>query len=82
MKVKCVNHETIFSKQFFLLMIVPVLIGLMIAHTSFAYAEWHQKDDPLLFLSPLQQGWVQVNPQHSPSNLLKSQKNPLKTAYR
>ena len=41
-------------------MIVPFLIGMTWTFLSLANAEWNKKDDPLLFQSPSQQGWAQV----------------------
>lgn len=82
MKTKCLPHKTITKDHFFLLMIVPILIGLMITFTSLAHAEWKQ-DDPLLHLSPTKdQGWKRFEAQKSPSDLLKIEKENVKTASR
>jgi len=82
MKVKCIHYNIKTKKQFFLLMIAPLLIGLMIVFTSLAHAEWNQKEDPLLFQSPKKQGWVLMGTQNLSSNLLKSHKETLKRASR
>ena len=79
MKVKCIHYNTKTKKHFFLLMIAPILIGLFITITSLAHAEWNQKDDPLLLQAPKKQGWVLMG---TPSKLLRSHKEPLKTASR
>lgn len=82
MKTKCLPQQTTLKDHFFLLMIVPLLIGLMITFASLAHAEWNTENDPLLKNSPKSQGWrLQVNTQNSPSNLLKPEgENHLKTA--
>jgi hypothetical protein len=59
MKAKCIRQKTTTSYKFFLLMIVPLFIGTMIALVSFANAEWDKKDIHLS-KSPLQQGWMEV----------------------
>jgi len=82
MKTKCLPQRTIAKDHFFLLMLVPLLIGLMITFTSLAHAEWNTQEDPLLTHSPKNQGWAQVDNQKSPSDLLKSETNNLKTASR
>jgi len=82
MKVKSIHYHTITAKQFFLLMIAPLMIGLLITFTSFAHAEWNQTEDPLLSQAPKKQGWVQIGTQDSSANLMKSQKEPVKTASR
>lgn len=81
MKTKCLSPHTTLKDHFFLLMIVPLLIGLMITFTSLAHAEWKQ-DDPLLSISPKDQGWKQFEAQKSPSDLLKPESNNLRTASR
>jgi hypothetical protein len=47
MKAKCIAQKTNKSYKFFLLMIVPLLIGAMIALTSFSHAKWDEKDASL-----------------------------------
>lgn len=81
MRVKCIAQKTNKKYRFFLMMIVPLLIGLFIIFSSMAHAEWYKKDDPLK--SPLKQGWAvfEVKPS-APSHLIKVQENPLKTAAR
>lgn len=82
MKTKCLSPHTTLKDHFFLLMIVPLLIGLMITFTSLAHAEWNTQEDPLLTHSPKNQGWHQVDNQKSPSDLLKSEIKNLKPASR
>ncbi len=60
MKAQAIRQENVIQKHFFLLMIVPLLIGLMISLTTFAYAEWNTQDDPLLNTAPTKQGWEQI----------------------
>ncbi len=64
MKVKVLPNDTNIRKNFFLLMIVPLLIGLMISLTSFAHAAWDKKDD---VQSPKEQGWKQIRVYQSSS---------------
>lgn len=61
MKSKAIQHQTFSKKQFFLLMIVPLLIGFMITFNSLAQAEWNKNDDPLLLQSPQKQGWAKFD---------------------
>lgn len=82
MKVKYLYQKALTQKQFFLLMVAPVLIGLFITLSSCAHAEWNQKDDPLLFQSPKQQGWKLMWTQNLSSTLLKSEKEAFKRASR
>ncbi|OJW50149.1 MAG: hypothetical protein BGO67_02130 [Alphaproteobacteria bacterium 41-28] len=85
MKEKYSCHNTLTKKQFFLLMIVPLLIGIIITFTSLAHAEWNKKDDPRLLQSPQRQGWVPVGERDLSSFLTKPQENlekSLKTAER
>ena len=65
MKAKVLAHDVNIKKRFFLLMIAPLLIGLMISLTNFARAEW-TTEDPLLENSPSSQGWKQIKIYHSP----------------
>lgn len=58
MKAKCIKKKPITRYQCFLYMIVPVLIGTLIAITSFANADW-DKEDSLLTNLPPQQGWIE-----------------------
>jgi hypothetical protein len=60
MRAKAIPVETHHKKRFFLLMIAPLLIGLMISLSSFAHAEWNTQEDPLLKKSPTQQGWKRI----------------------
>lgn len=61
MKAKAISNDVNTRKRFFLLMIVPLLIGLMITLTNFANADWDQKDPRLLLRpSPIKQGWTQI----------------------
>ena len=82
MKTKCIRQNTLIQKQFFILMIVPLLIGLMITLTSLAHAEWNKKDDPRLLHSPQKQGWVLFVVKDSSMNLLKPQETTIKRASR
>lgn len=69
MKAKAICSKENIKKRFFLLMIAPLLIGLMISLTNFARAEWTSKDptavDPLL-KNPSSQGWKQIKIYHTP----------------
>lgn len=61
MKISAIPRDTNIKKRFFLLMIVPLLIGLIISLTSFAHAKWDTQADPLLHKSPAKdQGWTEV----------------------
>ncbi len=82
MKEKCICKSKLTQKQFFLLMIVPLLIGMMITFTSLAHAEWNKKDDPLLLHSPQKQGWALVGEEDLFPTLPKLQDKTLKTASR
>lgn len=68
MKAKCIRQKAKTSYQFFLLMVVPLLIGAMISLLSSANAEW-EKQDVRIAKSPLQQGWVEVKGDEPKSNL-------------
>ena len=59
MKIKVIPNDTNIQKRFFLLMIVPLLIGLMISLTNFAHAEWKAQDN-LLLRNPKDQGWTEI----------------------
>ena len=59
MKAQAICNDTNIRKNFFLLMVVPLLIGLMISLTTAARAEWTEKD-PLLDKSPIDQGWKPI----------------------
>ncbi len=78
MSAKSLHPNTLTQKQFFLLMIVPFLIGLMIVTMPQARAEW-EKEDPLLHHSPQQQGWTRLTDQDLS---LKSEETSVKTASR
>ena len=68
MKIKAIPNDTNIKRRFFLLMIVPLLIGLMMSlMTNFAHAEWNTQNDPLLHKSPTEQGWERV--QYSEVNI-------------
>jgi hypothetical protein len=69
MKARAICHESMIQKHFFLLMIVPLFIGLLISLTSLAHAEWKTKDDPLV--NPKNQGWTQIQTQRVPSKTQK-----------
>ncbi|MBI2707480.1 MAG: hypothetical protein HYX35_04120 [Proteobacteria bacterium] len=68
MKAKCIRQKTTTSYKFFLLMVVPLLIGTMISLISFSNAEWETQDVHIA-KSPLQQGWVEVKGDELKSNL-------------
>lgn len=61
MKAKVHSQQSLSKKKFFLLIIAPFLIGLMIFMTTQAHATWDRKDDPCLLQSPTQQGWMKVD---------------------
>lgn len=48
-------------KRFFLMMIVPLLLGLFIALSTPVLAQWESDADNRLMQTPPQQGWVQVD---------------------
>lgn len=60
MKVQCHCHNNITPYEFFLSMMVPLLLGFMLIVSSQAYAAWDNKDDPSLHQSPKEQGWIQA----------------------
>lgn len=65
MKIKVMSNDVSTRKRFFLLMIVPMLMGLMITLTNFANADWDKKDERLLLRpSPIKQGWTQIQTHH------------------
>lgn len=68
MKAKAIAMETNSKKRFFLLMIVPLLIGLMISLTSMARAEWKTSEDSLHKKSPTEQGWKSIQIYHKTSS--------------
>ncbi|HUX80450.1 MAG TPA: hypothetical protein VMW10_12020 [Alphaproteobacteria bacterium] len=82
MKEKCICKNILTQKQFFLLMIVPLLLGLMIIFTSSADADWARKDDPLLLQSPQKQGWRLVEERDLVPSPKKVLGKSLKTAER
>lgn len=73
MKIKAIPNDTSIKKRFFLLMIVPLLIGLMISLTNFAHADWKRKDD-LLLRNPKIQGWTQMQTHWASSTVQKAEK--------
>ena len=73
MKTKAIDNNVNIQKHFFLLMIAPLLIGLMISLTNFAHAEWNNQEDPLLNNSPTKQGWKQIQTHRSPSVIQKGE---------
>jgi hypothetical protein len=82
MKEKYIPRNMLTKKQFFLLMVVPLLMGLIITLTSIAQADWNRGDDPCLLHSPQKQGWILMGERDPFSNLLKSPDETLKTAAR
>ena len=72
MKAKAISQNTICRKKFFLLMIAPFLIGVLIIMTSMARAEWNQSNDPSLSHSPKQQGWALMT-YPKPSHLIQEE---------
>ncbi len=68
MKAKCIRQKTSRSYKFFLLMIVPFLLGSIIFLTSFSHAKWEMQD-VRISKSPLQQGWVEVKGDEMTNNL-------------
>jgi hypothetical protein len=67
MKIKAISNKINIKKRFFLLMIAPLLIGLMISLTNLAHAEWDTQADSLIKKSPTEQGWKQIQTHYSPS---------------
>ena len=76
MKAKAICNDVNIRKRFFLLMIVPLLIGLMITLTNSARAEEWTKAAPLVEKSPTQQGWKPIKIYHSPSLQKKGELKP------
>lgn len=74
MQSKAICNDENIRKNFFLLMIVPLLIGLMISLTNSARAEW-TKEDPLLKNAPRDQGWKPIKIYQKPSIQKKSGNN-------
>jgi hypothetical protein len=70
MQVKSIpyDHKSHIRKHFFLIMIVPLLLGLFITLTNFVRAEWTQ-EDPLLNISPTKQGWKQIQVNKHPPKI-------------
>ena len=66
MKIKVLPNDTNIQKHFFLLMIVPLLIGLMITLTNFAQAAEWKTPDNLLLHNPKNQGWTEVQTRRAP----------------
>lgn len=58
-KAQAIRCDVNARKRFFLLMIAPLLIGLMITLTTAARANWGA-EDPLLDNSPADQGWKAI----------------------
>ena len=74
MRAKIIFKNENIKKNFFLLMISPLLIGLMIScMTNFAHAKWNETD-PLLKKSPTTQGWSEIQIHHSPLSAPKTKK--------
>ncbi len=78
MRVKCIRKKRSTQKHFFLFMIVPLFIGLLITLTSLAHGEWNKNDDPLLLHSPQKQGWAEVGKKDFSSNALNSREKILR----
>lgn len=60
MKTKAISQKKLTKKEFFLLMIAPLLIGVFITllSVSSANASWKDKEEGVN-KSPLLQGWVE-----------------------
>lgn len=78
MKTKVLPNNTNITNHFFLLMIVPLLIGLMISLTNFAHAEWDTKDNPSLH-NPKSQGWTEIQTRRAPTPFQKVETKPQET---
>jgi hypothetical protein len=57
MKAKCISQKEHVKERFFLLMIVPFFIGLMIAFISIANAEGDKNYEKTYADPHLKQGW-------------------------
>ena len=70
MKTKAIYRKKLTKKEFFLLMIAPLLIGAFITllSTSNANASW--KDNEEVNKSPLLQGWVEFQDKAPLRNIL------------
>ncbi|MBS0271521.1 MAG: hypothetical protein JSR85_02605 [Proteobacteria bacterium] len=60
MKVNVRPHKVITQKHFFLLMVVPLLIGTFITLISLAHADWNKRNETNFLKSPTEQGWTLV----------------------
>lgn len=61
MKVKAIYQKKLTKKQFFLLMIAPLLIGAFITISSVGHASGEEKKEQKI--SPIDQGWVEFRGQ-------------------
>ncbi|EKE09651.1 MAG: hypothetical protein ACD_16C00129G0003 [uncultured bacterium] len=57
MKVKAISRKKLTKTHFFLLMVVPLLIGAFITISSVGHATKKENEEPNR--SPLKQGWVE-----------------------
>ncbi|MBY0272123.1 MAG: hypothetical protein K2X02_01730 [Alphaproteobacteria bacterium] len=70
MKTKAVSQKKLTKKEFFLLMIAPLLIGALITllSVSSANAGWRDKEE--VNKSPLLQGWAEFQDKASLKSIL------------
>lgn len=70
MKTKAISRKKLTKKEFFLLMIAPLLIGAFITLLSStnANASWKEKEE--VNKSPLKQGWVEFKEKASSKSIL------------
>ena len=67
MKAKAIHQKKLTKAQFFLLMIVPLFIGMFITLSSAGNAIWEEKEQASK--SPLKQGWVEFK-ENTPSTTI------------
>lgn len=61
MKAQCIQNNKLTRQNYFLFLIVPLLIGLALTLWSpLAQAKWENLDPPALH-SPTSQGWVEID---------------------
>lgn len=70
MRVKVISQKKLTKKEFFLLMIAPLLIGTFITLISVSSANANWKDKEEINKSPLRQGWVEFQDKASLKNIL------------
>lgn len=70
MKTKAISQKKLTKKEFFLLMVAPLLIGVLITLFSVSSANASWKDKEEVSKSPLLQGWVEFQDKASLKTIL------------